>query len=35
MRGNIAAFSSEKEQKDFQTKLNAEPMSWEQVYNSY
>lgn len=35
MRGNLAAFSSEKEQKKFQTKLNAEKMTWEQVYNSY
>ncbi|POS03109.1 copper chaperone NosL [Flavobacterium croceum DSM 17960] len=35
MRGNIAAFSSDKEQKEFQTKLNAEPMTWQQVYDSY
>lgn len=35
MRGNTAAFTSDKEQKDFQTKLNAEPMTWEQVYDSY
>jgi copper chaperone NosL len=35
MRGNLAAFSSDKEQKEVQTKLNAEPMTWQQVYDSY
>ena len=35
MRGNLAAFSSDKEQKEFQTKLNADPMTWQQVYDSY
>jgi hypothetical protein len=35
MRGNIATFSTSKEQKEFQAKLNAEAMTWEQVYNSY
>lgn len=35
MRGNIAAFASDKEQKNFQPKLNAELMTWEQVYNTY
>ena len=28
-------FLSFKEQKEFQTKLNAEPMTWQQVYDSY
>lgn len=35
MRGNLAAFSSDKEQKEFQTKLNADPMTWKQIYDSY
>jgi len=35
MRGNLAAFSSINEQKKFQSKLNAEPMTWQQVYDSY
>lgn len=35
MRGNCAAFATVAEQKEFQTKLNAETMTWKQVYNSY
>lgn len=35
MRGNLAAFSTADKQKEFQTKLNAEIMTWEQVFNSY
>lgn len=35
MRGNCAAFATVNEQKEFQTQLHAEAMSWEEVYNSY
>ncbi|CAM3284728.1 Nitrous oxide reductase [Flavobacterium longum] len=35
MRGNCAAFATANEQKEFQTQLHAEAMTWEQVYNSY
>lgn len=35
MRGNCAAFSSEIIQKEYQKLLKAEPMTWEQVFNSY
>lgn len=35
MRGNLAAFSSSTDQLEFKTKLSAEPISWQQVYESY
>lgn len=35
MRGNCAAFATVNEQKEFQTQLHAEAMTWEEVYNSY
>jgi copper chaperone NosL len=35
MRGNLAAFSSENELNKFQKKLNAEAVTWEQVYNAH
>jgi copper chaperone NosL len=35
MRGNVAAFSTEKEQKDYQIKLNAETITWKEVYDSF
>jgi copper chaperone NosL len=35
MRGNCAAFSSEIIQKEYQKLLQAEPMTWKQVFNSY
>jgi copper chaperone NosL len=35
MRGNFAAFSSVKEQAEFGKKLNAQTMTWSEVYDSY
>lgn len=35
MRGNIAAFSSAKEQTEFGKKLDAKSTSWAEVYNNY
>ncbi|CAM3644824.1 hypothetical protein FSS13T_01870 [Flavobacterium saliperosum S13] len=34
MRGNIAAFSSKPEAEQYQTKLNAAPSSWDEIFNS-
>lgn len=35
MRGNIAAFSSDKEQNEFGQKLEAQRITWSEVYNAY
>lgn len=35
MRGNCIAFASEKDQKKFQPKLNAEVMTWREVLKTY
>ncbi len=35
MRGNIAAFETDKEQYNFQKQLNAELLNWEQVFTMY
>ena len=34
MGGNLAAFTSPKDQKEFQEKYNAAPMTWKEVYAS-
>ena len=34
MGGNFAAFTSNKEQNEFQQKYNAVPMTWSEVYSS-
>ena len=35
MRGNFAAFASDKDQDDFQKQLNAKTLTWEQVFTMY
>lgn len=35
MRGNIAAFSSAKEQNEFGKKLEAQTITWPEVYKAY
>jgi len=35
MRGNMAAFGSSKEQKDFEKKLEAQTITWPEVLNAY
>ena len=35
MRGNTAAFSSKQEAEQYQTKLNAAPSSWDEIFNSF
>jgi copper chaperone NosL len=35
MRGNVAAFSSETTKNEYQSKLEAESLTWEQLYNSF
>ncbi|UGS22450.1 nitrous oxide reductase accessory protein NosL [Flavobacterium channae] len=35
MRGNFAAFATDKEREDFQKQLNAEMLTWEQVFTMY
>lgn len=35
MRGNIAAFSSAKEQNEFGKKLEAQTITWSEVYKAY
>jgi len=35
MRGNMAAFSSVKEQNEFGKKLEAQTITWSEVYNAY
>ena len=35
MHGNLAAFFTPKDQEEFQKKLNADPMTWKQIYDSY
>lgn len=35
MRGNFAAFASDKDQDDFQKQLNAKMVTWEQVFTMY
>lgn len=35
MRGNVAAFSSAKEQNEFGKKLEAQTITWSEVYNVY
>lgn len=34
MRGNTAAFSTKQEAEQYQTKLSAEPSSWDEIFNS-
>ncbi len=35
MRGNFAAFASDKDQDNFQKQLNAKTLTWEQVFTMY
>ncbi|WP_333809294.1 nitrous oxide reductase accessory protein NosL [Flavobacterium sp.] len=35
MRGNFAAFASDKDQDNFQKQLNAKMLTWEQVFTMY
>lgn len=35
MRGNLAAFSSAKEQSEFGKKLEAQSITWSEVFNNY
>ena len=35
MRGNFAAFASDKDQGNFQKQLNAKTLTWEQVFTMY
>lgn len=35
MRGNTAAFSTKPEAEQYQTKLNATPTSWNEIFNSF
>jgi len=35
MRGNFAAFASDKDQDDFQKQLNAKTLTWEQVFTMF
>lgn len=35
MRGNMAAFTSSKEQNEFGKKLEAQATTWSEVYNNY
>lgn len=35
MRGNFAAFESDKDQDNFQKQLNAKTLTWEQVFTMY
>ncbi|HSD14919.1 MAG TPA: nitrous oxide reductase accessory protein NosL [Flavobacterium sp.] len=35
MRGNTAAFSTQKEAEQYKTKLNATSSTWDEIYNSF
>ena len=35
MRGNFAAFASDKDQDNFQKQFNAKTLTWEQVFTMY